>query len=639
MISNEVIQSIIDRFDPKVILLPIAAKKKGPGGTIMDGWPLWPWEHTQTPEYQQMLRTLGNIGVRFDQKYATFDIDNNEDIAPICERYPELNETLWTTGKGYGAQVWMKIVDNIEGYEFKRKVLKQGEKGKLLEFRSGNKHQSVIYGEHENSTKEKPVFYKILIDRPIIEVRAEVLKRYIRELDTVSKPQDDSDYEWTQEDAFKNCNFRTLNLIELLKKFHIHVKLEDKESGKYGLRCPWHQEHSNPSHDSLMDTAIWQRMGSGEWPAFKCLHAHCDGRTLEHLLLWAEEQMPGITERHCKLNIIQNKTSVKKCYDHVIHADDCLLGKRWLCRGGSMFVIAPSGVGKSVFAMQAAIEWGMGRPSFGIYPNGCLKSLIIQCEDDMGDLKEHTSIMKSWTEAERCEVGERVYIVTEYSRYKDFASLFPLYLERDRPDIIWLNPYSAYSPPVIDDGANIEFLVSLLSNCAKYNCALMCIHHIPKSVLRNTEVWNWVSYAYAGAGSSVLTSIPRGNMAIEPTKDAKIFKFFAAKRGKRIGWDTNEKYFAHSEVEGNYFWLPAEAPNVDTVSKEKPESNGGSVGQPPKYTAQQILDLLVDGMSNGQWKEEATTTLKMSTASFDRKVKELKIAGRLKIVNGRYFVV
>ena len=59
-----------------------------------------------------------------------------------------------------------------------------------------------------------------------------------------------------------------------------------------------------------------------------------------------------------------------------------------------MFVVAPSGVGKSVFSVQAAIEWGAGRAAFGIKPAQPLRVLIIQAEDDTGDVIEMAQIAR-----------------------------------------------------------------------------------------------------------------------------------------------------------------------------------------------------------------------------------------------------
>ena len=65
-----------------------------------------------------------------------------------------------------------------------------------------------------------------------------------------------------------------------------------------------------------------------------------------------------------------------------------VLGNRWLCKGGSCLFVGQSGIGKSSLAMQLAMNWALGRTSFGITPKRPLKSLIIQAENDFGDVAE-----------------------------------------------------------------------------------------------------------------------------------------------------------------------------------------------------------------------------------------------------------
>ncbi|MDX9794527.1 MAG: AAA family ATPase, partial [Kiritimatiellia bacterium] len=58
----------------------------------------------------------------------------------------------------------------------------------------------------------------------------------------------------------------------------------------------------------------------------------------------------------------------------------------WLRKGGGAFIIAPSGVGKSVMTVQAAICWALGLPFFGICPVRPLKIVVIQAEDDREEI-------------------------------------------------------------------------------------------------------------------------------------------------------------------------------------------------------------------------------------------------------------
>jgi hypothetical protein len=44
------------------------------------------------------------------------------------------------------------------------------------------------------------------------------------------------------------------------------------------------------------------------------------------------------------------------------------LGHRWLCCGGGAFIFGPSGLGKSVLTLQAAVECACAQTAFGIKP-------------------------------------------------------------------------------------------------------------------------------------------------------------------------------------------------------------------------------------------------------------------------------
>ena len=65
-----------------------------------------------------------------------------------------------------------------------------------------------------------------------------------------------------------------------------------------------------------------------------------------------------------------------------------LVGDRWLCRGGQLLLLGQSGIGKSSYTLQQAMTWALGMPFFGMKPRRPLRSLIIQAENDMGDMAE-----------------------------------------------------------------------------------------------------------------------------------------------------------------------------------------------------------------------------------------------------------
>ncbi len=57
-------------------------------------------------------------------------------------------------------------------------------------------------------------------------------------------------------------------------------------------------------------------------------------------------------------------------------------------KGGSLLIVGQSGTGKSSLMMQAAVHWALGRDFFGIKPARPLRAIILQAENDAGDVSE-----------------------------------------------------------------------------------------------------------------------------------------------------------------------------------------------------------------------------------------------------------
>lgn len=87
---------------------------------------------------------------------------------------------------------------------------------------------------------------------------------------------------------------------------------------------------------------------------------------------------------------------------------DCLLGYRFLCTECPWLIIAASGIGKSVLAMQMAILFAPGRDLWKLKPHKARKVVLIQAENNFLDLVEPAqSITRilglSETEKQTCE--------------------------------------------------------------------------------------------------------------------------------------------------------------------------------------------------------------------------------------------
>ena len=200
---------------------------------------------------------------------------------------------------------------------------------------------------------------------------------------------------------------------------------------------------------------------------------------------------------------------------------DTLLDLRYLCRGGGMLIVAPSGQGKSTLSIQLAILWSCGREAFGITCNRTMRILIIQAEDDQGDCTEMSEMLFQFgLDPDELQMVEDN---TELIRCNDltnsqFAEALETKLKECRNahakiDLVIINPYSTYlGEDVQNSRANIHFLNELINPILSYfEVGLVVIHHTPKTNFVDFDkmkLWDW---QYAGAGSFCSNRVGSGH--------------------------------------------------------------------------------------------------------------------------------
>ena len=86
------------------------------------------------------------------------------------------------------------------------------------------------------------------------------------------------------------------------------------------------------------------------------------------------------------------------------------------------------------------------------------------------------------------------------------------------------------------------------------------------STFQVAESRDWM---YAGAGAADITNWCRTALIIDVTEDPRIFRFIAAKRSQRIGWenDLTGGHFAHGE--GGIYWRNAESVEIEKLKTLK----------------------------------------------------------------------
>lgn len=90
-------------------------------------------------------------------------------------------------------------------------------------------------------------------------------------------------------------DYRTLDVVAWFAA-HGHY-LGDLHDGKHAVICPWAAEHSEDTSASA--TVVWE--AAGRWPAFRCLHAHCDHRRIADVMAFF-----GDAARFCRATYGRN---------------------------------------------------------------------------------------------------------------------------------------------------------------------------------------------------------------------------------------------------------------------------------------------------------------------------------------------
>jgi hypothetical protein len=263
--------------------------------------------------------------------------------------------------------------------------------------------------------------------------------------------------------------------------------------------------------------------------------------------------------------------------------EDTLLGNRFLCRGGGMLFIGPSGIGKSSGSVQMDILWSIGRSAFGIAVPRPLRILQIQAENDDGDIHEMVQgviapLGLTNVELETCR--KNLITITEKARTAErfISEVLTPALRHYRPDIVRIDPLLAYLGADPTDTAKLsQFCRNLLNPLLDtYDCGCILNHHTPKTTNRDTSNWRASDWMYSGAGGAELTNWARAILVVEPTSNPAAFRFIAAKRGRRIDWCDDEgeatfqRVFCHSE--GSISWreaTPEEAAGIRAKGESK----------------------------------------------------------------------
>ena len=271
---------------------------------------------------------------------------------------------------------------------------------------------------------------------------------------------------------------------------------------------------------------------------------------------------------------------------------------RWLCKGGSLLIVGQSGTGKSSLMMQAAVHWCLGRDFFGIKPAKPLRAIVLQAENDAGDISE---ALQDVMAGAYIDATERLQLRDALAIYRDTVSTGTTFTKalRDlvvshQADIVFVDPLLSFAGiDVSDQEQASKFLRhDLAPILLETGAVLVAMHHTGKpKASADKEGQTTADLAYAGLGSSEFTNWFREVAVLFRCQgEEPIYKFGLTKRRGRAGLKDHENqfkgeiYIRHAAEKGVIRWEYSQPPSQSATQPAPRHSDSspakGSTGRP-----------------------------------------------------------
>lgn len=286
-----------------------------------------------------------------------------------------------------------------------------------------------------------------------------------------------------------------------------------------------------------------------------------------------------------------------------------VLGKRWLCRGHSAWLIGPSGVGKSSLLFQFGISFAVGIPIFGIAPIRPLRVLIVQAENDKGDMSEMAKGIEVGLNLQFNELLQKNIRVRSVTG--KIGQAFCAWLRTEildyQAELVLVDPLLSFAGIDVSrqDQASTFCRVWLDPVLRETGAVLISAHHTGKPARenKNSVPQTLSELAYSGIGSSELVNWARAILFLQPAGDHH-FRLQLAKRGQRAGathptGESTSVIWLRHAANGSIFWEQI-APEIED---EQVKTSGG---QPSKVDKLLEIGLgsLIDSLAEPIGKNE-----------------------------------
>jgi RecA-family ATPase len=241
---------------------------------------------------------------------------------------------------------------------------------------------------------------------------------------------------------------------------------------------------------------------------------------------------------------VAQEITVDDLYNYDVDNDPTtVLGNRWLCQGGSLSIIGQSGIGKSSFLMQMAIMLAVGRNFFQIEVKRPFRCVVMQAENDTGDLAEaFRGVISSMslTEEENALLRQNIKFYRETVKTGEaFVKQARKLIVHNKADFFFADPLLSFAGgPLNEQAYASQFLRNWIQPLLmETKVVWVWLHHTGKPKAKEESAGATISdLAYSGIGSSELTNWSREVAVLRRVdKIRPFFQLVLTKRGSRAG--------------------------------------------------------------------------------------------------------
>ena len=332
---------------------------------------------------------------------------------------------------------------------------------------------------------------------------------------------------------------------------------------------------SNPAwSDAVIKTFNLRKIAENSRAILKVISE--PGADPDAILLAQEQLARSLTARKGQSKETSQAFNFRTMVDSDKETDpSCVLGNRFLCRGGSCLLVSQTGAGKSALVTHAALSLALapGHDFFGIRSRkGPLTSVIIQSENDEMDVAESIQgTLDGMGIARGSQISEQLADRVFYYREavmtgEAFGLLLRELVTRHKADCVWIDPILGFAGvDLSDQEAASHFLRHIIQPVLQdTGVILFSVHHTTKPAKDKSS--SLADLAYAGSGSAELANWHRAVMVLtkDPTAEgAEEMPFYTLripKRGGRAGLKddlgnyTSSIPLRHAKEQGRIAW-------------------------------------------------------------------------------------